>query len=91
MTWNYRVFEKKHEERVFKTEEEERREPWSSFDIREVFYETDGEIYAYTDPIAPYGETLEELETELHLFLEALKKPPLTKDCVRRVDDDVES
>lgn len=78
MTWNYRVFEKKHEER---------KEPCSSFDIREVFYQTDGEIYGYTDSVAPYGETLEELETNLHLFLEALKKPPLTKDCVREVDD----
>jgi hypothetical protein len=71
MTWNYRVFEEKHEQP----------EPWSSFDIREVYYNEDGEIWAYSDTVSPFGESSEELKEDISMYLEAFKKPALTKDC----------
>ena len=86
MTWNYRVFEKKHDGKAFAYSldgENEQPEPWSSFDIREVYYNEDGEIWAYSDSMSPFGETLEELKADVSMYLEAFKKPALNKDCIK--------
>mgnify|MGYP000430138620 CR=1 FL=1 len=86
MTWNYRVFETKHDGKAFAYSldgEKEQPEPWTSFDIREVHYNKDGEIWAYTEAQSPYGETPEELKADISMYLEAFKKPVIDKDSVK--------
>jgi len=86
MTWNYRVFETKHDGKAFAYSidgEKEQPEPWSSFDIREVYYNEDGEIWAYSDTMSPFGESTEELKKDVSMYLEAFKKPAITKGCIK--------
>jgi hypothetical protein len=64
MKWNYRVIES---EGVFR--------------IHEVYYNEKNEITAISeDPIAPLGETLEELKGDLKYYQQALKRPVLKKE-----------
>lgn len=64
MTWNYRVIEDN-----------------GQFSIHEVYYNDAGEITSVTeDPIAPGGETLEELQEDMAHYAEALKRHVLTMD-----------
>lgn len=67
MTWDYRVIEDKE-----------------NFRIHEVYYNDAGEITAISeDPIAPEGETLEELKDDLKYYFAALKRPVLKKDEIK--------
>lgn len=66
ITWNYRMF----------------RDP-DGFCIREVFYLENGEIGGCRqEPIAPFGETLEELIDDINTIKEALSLPILTLEEV---------
>lgn len=59
----------------------------NSFTLHEVYYDDDGNVkYWSTDPIAAYGETLEELKSDLEHQLKALEKPVLeeTEDDSQR-------
>jgi len=48
------------------------------FHIHEVYYNEVGEITAISEnPIAPAGESLEELAKDLEHYAEAMKKPVL--------------
>ncbi len=60
LTWNYRVI------RQDTTDER-------SYEIREVYYDTRGDIETYTEnPVCPSGETLEELVEDLeHMLADA--------------------
>lgn len=50
----------------------------NSFTLHKVYYDDDGSVkYWSTDPIAAYGETLEELKNDLEHQLKALEKPVL--------------
>lgn len=75
MTWNYRVIFNK-----------------DVFQIHEVYYNEAGEITAISqDPIAPVGETLEELQGDLEYYLHALKRPVLKMDEIVFVPMDKDS
>ena len=67
MTWNYRVF----------------RENESDYVIREVFYAEDGIILGCTsDPVEPFGQSLDELAHAIDDFKAALALPMLTFDDI---------
>lgn len=66
--WNHRVIKREIRGEV-------------SFGIHEVYYGEDNVPHSYTtEPVEPYGDTLEELEKDLERFKLALKKPVLTKE-----------
>lgn len=67
MSWNYRI--------VMKDEGY-----GSSYGIHEVFYENGVPYGISENPVAPFGEDLEELETSFELMREALKKNILDYD-----------
>lgn len=67
MSWNYRIFKKQYED-------------WESYGISEVHYDEDGVPIAYTDHVAAYGETPEELLGNIKQFSIAFAKPILTKE-----------
>ena len=75
MTWDYRLIEDK-----------------GIFRIHEVYYNEAGEITAISeDPVAPEGETLEELKDDLEYYFAALKNPVLKKDEIKfalMIEDD---
>jgi hypothetical protein len=65
ITWNYRVF----------------RESNGDYVIREVFYSEDGSIVGCTtNPVEPFGRSLEELTNSIDDFKAALALPILTLD-----------
>lgn len=68
MTWNHRVMRSEYAGESYHT-------------IREVFYDEDGNIEGWTaEPIAPQGETPEELRDELQRMLACLDRPVLEED-----------
>jgi hypothetical protein len=74
MTWNYRVIENE-----------------GMFHIYEVYWNDKGEITAISeDPIAPAGETLEELREDLKYYQQAIKRPILKKEEIKFADVDIE-
>ena len=63
--WNYRVV---------RTEEEQ----YDSYQLYEVYYDDDGKIEGMTEnAMQPYGESVEELQSDLEYMMEALKQPVL--------------
>lgn len=57
MTWNYRVFKDEH----------------GGYSIRDTFYGNKGRVEGWaSEPVYPYGDTVEELRQDLKLMLEAL-------------------
>ncbi len=73
MIWNYRVIE--HDR---------------FFAIHEVYYNDKGEITAISeDPIAPAGETLDELKGALKYYQQAVKRPILKKEEIEFADMDI--
>lgn len=79
MTWNFRV-----------VRESTGGLQWHS--IREVYYDRRGEVDGWTEePVAPLGESLDELRADLARMAEALNRPTLeeTKSVgLREVSDD---
>lgn len=70
MTWNYRVIESE-----------------GMFHIHNVYYNDKGDITAISeDPIAPAGETLEELKGDLKYYQQAVKSPILKKEDIEFAD-----
>ena len=64
--WNYRVLVKKYKRGEL------------GFDIHEVYYTRDGSFNAWsTEPIAPHGDSLSCLESDLEMMREALGRPLL--------------
>ena len=79
MTWNHRVIKE-----ILKDGSE-----W--FSIREVYYNDDGSIYAYTqEPIDIAGESLDELREYLQWCLSCLEAPVLEDGKVEFVHQDDE-
>ena len=65
MTWNHRVFELEHNGEVY-------------FELREVYYNAQGEICGHTqESAAPLGEDLVALRQDIGRMLGALDKPVL--------------
>lgn len=79
-SWNYRVIKKAT---VFHGE------PY--FEIHEVYYAEDNNEIAYwsSDPMTPFGETAEELATDLKHMAEAFNKPilELVNDLLKEVEE----
>lgn len=74
MTWNHRVV--KHVNPHPLDEDEK-----YYYQIHEVYYNADGSIWSMTkEPIAPYGNSLEELQETLTWMKRALGKPVLDAD-----------
>lgn len=65
--WNYRVLRKHHTETDSVT-----------YHVHEVYYRDDGYIEGWTqEPVAPMGETAEELREDIRYFLHAFRRPIL--------------
>lgn len=63
--WNYRVV---------RVEEEE----YDSYQLYEIYYDDDGKIeYMTENAMQPYGESIEELRSDLEFMMEALRHPAL--------------
>jgi len=78
MTWNYRIVKKRYNSK----------EP-PYYEIHEVHYNENGEICAITeDAIAPYGETIDEMEQALQYMMDACKKPILVESEIKYADWD---
>lgn len=79
MTWNYRV-----------VRESTGRLQWHS--IREVYYDGHGEVDGWAgEPVAPSGESMDELKADLTRMAEALNRPTLEETGIvglREVSDD---
>lgn len=74
MTWNYRVIESE-----------------DMFHIHEVYYNNKGEITAISEnPIAPAGETIEELKSALTYYQQAVKRPILKRKEIEFGDMEIE-
>lgn len=72
--WNHRVIK-----------ESLNGEDWYS--VREVFYNSDGSIYAYTDePVEVSGDSIKELREYAQWILDCLDKPVLVDGDVEFVD-----
>lgn len=70
MSWNHRVIRRKVELPNGESE--------LIFGVHEVYYDKHGKPTALTaEDVAPMGETLEELQDELIMFVEATSKPVL--------------
>jgi hypothetical protein len=65
--WNHRVVQKNYPE-----------EDYIEYSIREVFYNDDESVYAYTEnPMRLHGESIESLRKYLEWCLKALDQPVL--------------
>jgi len=83
MTWNYRLC--KHKVKI-------RDKEYTIYDIRDVYYNEDGSIYAYSEEKTPLESTLDYDETEkdaiktfkfdLTKMLECISKPVLDLDII---------
>ena len=69
MKWDYRVVKKTNVSSDGN---------YVGFGIHEVYYDADGVPAMCTeDTVEPWGETLEELESDMKRYFEALQKPVL--------------
>ena len=75
MSWNHRVFHTRHTYGTICSE---------SFTIREVFYDATMQAIEMIseEESSPFGETVEELESDLRRMILALCKPILTPQDV---------
>ena len=70
MKWDYRV--------VKRTNASTDGDSYTGFGIHEVYYDAEGVPTMCTeDTVEPWGETLEELESDMKRYFEALQKPVL--------------
>lgn len=61
------------------------------YSIREVFYNKDGEIYAYTtEPVDIAGESVEEVKEYLQWCLDCIDKPMLEDGKVDFANSDLD-
>ena len=75
--WNYRVIRNRHTETDSVT-----------YQVHEVYYREDGGIEGWTqEPVAPLGETAEELREDIRYFLHAFRCPILEVRGNRRRSD----
>lgn len=72
MSWNYRVMRIKGELIPGHPGTEE-----AFYRIHEVYYEGDTPNAWSTDPMAPYGDTVEDLQADIQLMMKAFDQPVL--------------
>lgn len=71
--WNHRVMRRTYPKAA---------DPTTYFEIHEVFYDANGKPDGWTvDPVAPQGESVEELAQELRMMLKATEQPVLDFDA----------
>lgn len=73
MTWNYRVFKETYNKG---NDDEE-----FIFSIRETYYDENGKVNGYTNPIAPFAESLDGLKWVLEKMQIALNKDVIDLDA----------
>jgi hypothetical protein len=70
VSWNHRVLRRKEGEGY-------------TYAIHEVYYDPDGNVAACTEnPVAPYGESLDELIEDVESYRRALNLPVIDYDTV---------
>ena len=68
MSWNYRVVRTEYpNSMMYKSEQ--------VLEIKEVYYDKDGNIKAFGEAPVPYGESIEEVKECLDLMYKALEQP----------------
>lgn len=66
MSWNYRIIKRTYEDDDY-------------YELHEVYYE-EGNKFSWTvDAICPYGETVEELRSNIDMMLVAFSKPVMVE------------
>lgn len=73
MTWNYRLYKQTYAKG---TEIEE-----VSFTIRETYYDENGKINGYTEPVSPQSESVEGMKWVLEKMQLALNKDVIDLDA----------
>ena len=69
MGWNHRVIRRSNAPST---------DPEWNYQVHEVYYKEDGSIEAWTEnPVAPVGEDLSELRSDISHYSEALEQPVL--------------
>lgn len=77
--WNHRVVRETNEDGTY------------YYSVREVFYNNDGTIFAYTkNPVKICGESIEDLKEYTQWVMDCLDKPILIDGEVELVDDGVD-
>jgi hypothetical protein len=67
--WNYRVLRKNHPEGI------------TTYHVHEVTYDDDGSIMGWSvEPVEPFGESVEDLQADVHYFLQAFRRPILKEE-----------
>ncbi len=69
MSWNYRIAR-------YESDGE------SGYSVVEAYYNTENEIFAVSEPIAPYGETPEDLRLSMERMLMAFERPVIEPDTM---------
>lgn len=69
MGWNYRI--------IKETLTGPDGDTADCYGIHEVYYDPDGKPTGWSDAIQPYGETLDDLKTDMSLMMQAFEKPVL--------------
>ena len=81
MSWNFRYCKKTNEYAPGEVE--------VTYEIHEVYYNSDGDVCGITEqPCTMYGESKEELVSLIARFNEALDKEPLDIDTLKYADWD---
>lgn len=66
MSWNYRVFHRSVHDSIDTYEDE--------FTVREAYYDDEGNVNAWSEPIAPHGGTFAELVSDLSMMLAGIHR-----------------
>ena len=82
ITWNYRVC---REQAVYLSEDDESLE--YEYTIREVYYDEEGDIWAYSEKTeSPFGNNENEFIKDFERYREALNKPVIDLDKKEEVE-----
>ncbi len=79
MSWNYRVVKRTYKEEV-------------TYSIHEAYYNYTGNVDMISEnPIAPIGETIEELEEDMKHYRAAMNKPVINYEDIGASKDAVDN
>lgn len=77
MSWNYRLVKMEYpNSTVFSTEQ--------VLEVKEIYYDKEGNISGYGDAPIPYGESIDEVRECLDLMYQALNEPILNYSDIKK-------